>query len=998
MPPAGSIADGRPASRRRRRLRLALSLSAALVALWLLISLAVAHRLTRRARPPYPEPVPSVEWGRPEPHRLRTLDGEEIGTWFVPGARDFCSVLLVHGIGADRSATLGRAKLLAEQGCSVLMISLRAHGDSTGSFNDMGYGARHDVVAGVEFLERATPGSPIVVHGLSMGAAAAAFASRTLGDRVGGYILESPYRDLETAVRNRTEEALPPVLDRIAYAGLRIVAPLVLPDLDETSTVRAAGHIPADAPVLILSGAEDPVARPEEARAILDRVRSHGRLVLFPHAGHLNFPEADPGRYRRAIGDFLRAVGPGRPRPTRDRDRGATPAREHSPDGAALAVENRRFSTSLPKSYFLYIYLFFILNNTTSEDIFVFRERKRSEDISRSRSAGEGWGEGGMSLHAMADASAAATASPGLIQPREGRADRRPSPHPSLPPSGRGRGGSARPRKKIRGMIRSNNRPLSNAPSPTPRGRPGGSSRPGDGRLTTVRAGTTIRVIEPAACAPRGGGSCPGRADREAGSMGSPMNIEDEPIPATTLPLPDRRIGRREALGTLAACLAGGRAVAGSAEAGFRIATFSADVTPPMGHPLMGGGIEPAREVVDRLSARGFVLSGDGKPVVLAAIDWCEIRNDAFDRWREALAEAAGTEPRRVLVAALHQHDAPISDLAAQRLLDAAHAPAGICEPEFHGRAVREVARAVRDGLKEARRVTHVGAGRARVEGVASNRRYLGDDGRPAFGRMSATRDPVIRDRPEGLIDPWLRTLSFWDGDRPVLALSVYATHPMSHYGRGGVSADFIGMARRRRQDEQPGVFQVYATGCGGNVTAGKYNDGSPANREVLAGRVHRAMVEAWAATERSPVERLDFRAVPLRLEPRDGPGFTVADLRKRLETDPKPFGRCLAAMGLAWRARADAGHAIDVPALDLGRAQLLLLPGESYVEYQLLAQQTRPDSFVVTLGYGEAGTGYIPTDRHFDEGDTNLIDWCWVARGSEARMARAIAAALRRR
>jgi hypothetical protein len=155
-------------------------------------------------------------------------------------------------------------------------------------------------------------------------------------------------------------------------------------------------------------------------------------------------------------------------------------------------------------------------------------------------------------------------------------------------------------------------------------------------------------------------------------------------------------------------------------------------------------------------------------------------------------------------------------------------------------------------------------------------------------------------------------------------------------------------------------------------------------------------MADAWAATRRSPIGRVEFRTVPLRLEPRDAPGFTVDDLRKRLATDPRPFGRCLAALGLSWRARADAGHAIDVPVLDLGGAQLLLLPGESYVEYQLLAQRARPDTFVVTMGYGEAGTGYVPTDRHFEEGDTNLDDWCWVAPGSEARMARAIEAALR--
>src|SRR5438105_3499410 len=82
----------------------------------------------------------------------------------------------------------------------------------------------------------------------------------------------------------------------------------------------------------------------------------------------------------------------------------------------------------------------------------------------------------------------------------------------------------------------------------------------------------------------------------------------------------------------------------------------------------------------------------------------------------------------------------------------------------FHERAAQGVARALRKGLKSPRRVTHLGTGQAKVEKLASNRRYLTGGGRPAFGRTSATRDPDVRARPEGLIDPWLKTLSFWDG------------------------------------------------------------------------------------------------------------------------------------------------------------------------------------------------------------------------------------------
>jgi hypothetical protein len=155
-------------------------------------------------------------------------------------------------------------------------------------------------------------------------------------------------------------------------------------------------------------------------------------------------------------------------------------------------------------------------------------------------------------------------------------------------------------------------------------------------------------------------------------------------------------------------------------------------------------------------------------------------------------------------------------------------------------------------------------------------------------------------------------------------------------------------------------------------------------------------MAAAWKATWREPLRQLGFRTEPLRLEPRDGPGFTVADLTERLTDDPKPFGQCLAALGLSWRERADAGHKIDVPVLDLGAAQLVLLPAESYVEYQLLAQRLRPDSFVVVLGYGECAPGYIPTEKAFEEGDTNLHDWCWVAPGAERALTAALEAALR--
>jgi hypothetical protein len=454
-------------------------------------------------------------------------------------------------------------------------------------------------------------------------------------------------------------------------------------------------------------------------------------------------------------------------------------------------------------------------------------------------------------------------------------------------------------------------------------------------------------------------------------------------------------VSRREFLA--AAALAPVAPAARAADLRLTVATFSEDVSPPIGHPCMAGGIAPVKEIVDPLYANGFVLQGAGDPIVVVALDWCEVRNDAYDRWREALAEAVGTRRERVLVNSVHQHDAPVADLTAQRLLDEAKARGAICDLEFHERTVRKVAKAARAAMAEKRRVTHVGTGQAKVERVASNRRYSNAPGQIRFDRTSATRDPKVRAAPEGLIDPYLKTLSLWDEDRPVLALSAYATHPMSFYGKGGASADFVGLARKLRQAEEPKTFQMYASGCSGNVTAGKYNDGAPENRVELAKRMHEAIREAWKNTTRQPIEACEFRTTPLRLPVRSGKGFTEADLTKRLREDPKPFGQCLAALGLSWRKRVLADEPIDVCAIDFGGPVFLVLPAEAYVEYQLMAQAARPKGFVVTAGYGECGPGYIPTEQAWREGDTNLADWCWVDPGCEERMRRAITDVLRK-
>src|SRR5207248_9448759 len=125
----------------------------------------------------------------------------------------------------------------------------------------------------------------------------------------------------------------------------------------------------------------------------------------------------------------------------------------------------------------------------------------------------------------------------------------------------------------------------------------------------------------------------------------------------------------------------------------------------------------------------------------------------------------------------------------------------------------------------------------------------------------------------------------------------------------------------------------LYASGCSGDVTAGKYNDGSPANRPLLAQRLFQAMKQAWKETKTVPLQKMDFRLAKLDLEFRKTASYSKDAMTKVLENDKdQPRNRILAAMGLASLNRVSAGQKIDFPCVDFGAAQLVLFPGEAFV------------------------------------------------------------------
>lgn len=394
-----------------------------------------------------------------------------------------------------------------------------------------------------------------------------------------------------------------------------------------------------------------------------------------------------------------------------------------------------------------------------------------------------------------------------------------------------------------------------------------------------------------------------------------------------------------------------GMAALGAAPAGWRAAAFRADATPALGEPLIW--VDPAREVVDPLWAKGIVLDGPGGRAVVCAVDWCGLGGFVHRMFVNALARAVRTAPERVAVVAVHQHTAPYAEGDGYELMAQLARPPLMMSRRFLQTVTARLAKAAARALEDLTPVDAVGLGVAHPEKIASARRLM-VDGKLVTRFSSGAKDPALVALPEGDIDTRLRTLTLFHGSRPLVRLHHYACHPQSFCCNGQVSSDFVGAAREAVEQEE-GVPQICLTGCAGDVTAGKYNDGSEAARRALAGRLETGMRASISATQTAAAGAMDWRTAQVRL-----PGPAEGNPEWPSAEDPGPQQLYRRAIRAAFARRREP---LMFTRVALGTVQLVILPGEPMLDFQRHA----PEALIA--GYSDISPGYICPDSAFEEG-----------------------------
>ncbi len=267
--------------------------------------------------------------------QVRSDDGTLLsGRMYSASRRQRPWVVFFHGFGGTWRDNLGHARAYAELDFNIMLVDMRAHNESEGSWSGLGWLDRRDVVAWCSWIvARTGQNTQIVLHGQDFGAAAALMATREadLPSQVCACICDSSFTDAWNEFLILLGEGIGrphPALDFIRYALRKEPHGF---DLASSKPLSAA--LTTNIPLFIVHGEEDVLTAPYmgaflgmaagcEHDSIIERFVSRecddesqgtfisksangSEFLLIPNAGHCQSCFADPAAYYGELFGFI---------------------------------------------------------------------------------------------------------------------------------------------------------------------------------------------------------------------------------------------------------------------------------------------------------------------------------------------------------------------------------------------------------------------------------------------------------------------------------------------------------------------------------------------------------------------------------------------------------------------------------------------------------------------------------------------------------------------
>lgn len=234
-----------------------------------------------------------------------TSDGILIRAWWVPAAGAKTAVIYSHGYLMNRSELTPVAAKLWREGCSGLLLDLRAHGRSGGKITGLGVHEKAEVTAAMAWVRSRHPETKVVLMGSSMGCAASVLAVEDDRASADALVLDSAYADLADASLGWWRFLGGKVLERLFYPTLWI-GPLFVGYRPQSIDLAASLRRIGPKPTLLLHGDRDVLATPANAQRNAEAAGASGTIVWFEGCDHSEGRWIQPAKYYDSLLGFLR--------------------------------------------------------------------------------------------------------------------------------------------------------------------------------------------------------------------------------------------------------------------------------------------------------------------------------------------------------------------------------------------------------------------------------------------------------------------------------------------------------------------------------------------------------------------------------------------------------------------------------------------------------------------------------------------------------------------
>ncbi len=255
----------------------------------------------------HPPRLPWPPGAEGTPVEFPSLDGTRLrGLWLGEGQGP--TVVLCHGYFRSLAEPYEVGLDLWRAGFRVLLFDFRACGRSDGYFTTLGAREVLDVLAAIGEAER-RGGGPLVLMGISMGAAAAIMAAARQ-PRVRAVVADSAYADLADLVAYRVRAGIPlPPMRPLARASVRLGELLASFRTREVRPADWVGHL-APRPLLLIYGERDSFVPPHQREEMFRRAGQPKEMWVAPGSDHAMARWDHPHEYRKRVLSFLaRALG-----------------------------------------------------------------------------------------------------------------------------------------------------------------------------------------------------------------------------------------------------------------------------------------------------------------------------------------------------------------------------------------------------------------------------------------------------------------------------------------------------------------------------------------------------------------------------------------------------------------------------------------------------------------------------------------------------------------